>query len=447
MYLDKVDRFFSYLFNTGPLQANIYARTTGLAGLLIFSFGLSMSKSLQLFGLLFMLAGLMLDHKRAWNVLKSSPAVILIFIFLAFIWIRTFYGIFIETEIDAAQLVDGARKYSYFLILPVFAWWLMADEKVISRFFLITIITTIIYIILFSNVNPLEFAQGRPGDRNLPTLLLAYGLFLGILVVWQTSFICKLALGTDRGNIAKLCIFGLLAMAWLTVFLTLIHLATRAVIGGMLVALIISAPLIIYKSLIQRTSISPVRTKYAAIIIAVVIVGPLLYLSVDTLKDRYTREADIVRHLLHGKDSAELPVERLGVRLHMWMVGADRFQESPLIGHGWGIPVKIEKNNVRSHFHNTFVETFVAWGILGAVLFFSVFAVMGARIVKAWRNGYISYEMLIFIGGAAIVVLASSMTHSLGIRQTTWTYAALWAGVALSYCLDFSKQSAVDEKK
>jgi len=171
----------------------------------------------------------------------------------------------------------------------------------------------------------------------------------------------------------------------------------------------------------------------------------LLYLSVDTLKDRYTREAEIFEHLLQGKDPAELPVERFGTRLHMWMHGIEHFQESPLIGHGWGVPVKIEKNKVRSHFHNTFVETFVAWGILGALLFFSVFAVMGARVVKAWRNGHISFEMLIFIGGATIVVLASAMTHSLGIRQTTWTYAALWAGVALSYCLNYRKQAAVDE--
>jgi len=445
VYLEKADRFLSVLFNTGPLQANIYSRTAGLSGLLMFSFGLSMSKSLQLFGLIFMLIGLIIDHKRAWRALKSSPAVILIFLFLVYIWVRTCYGIFIESEIDTAQLIDGARKYSYFLILPVFAWWLMANEKVISRFFLITIITTILYIILFSNVNPLEFAQGRPGDRNLPTLLLAYALFLGILVVWLTSFAAKLALDNKHGKIAKLCIFGLLAIAWATVLLTLIHLAARATITALLVALAIVFPLIIYKHLTRRTSMNPARTKYAAIIIAFIIVGPLVYMSVDTLKDRYMRETEVFEHLQQGRDPGEIPTTSLGQRLHMWMVGADKFQEKPLIGHGWGVPVKIPDRGMQSHFHNTFVETVVAWGILGAMLFFGVFVVMGTGVVKAWRKGTITFEMLVFLGGATIVILASAMTHSLGIRQTTWTYAALWAGVVLSYCLDFRKQAAVDE--
>ncbi|MFW6005515.1 MAG: hypothetical protein ACOCPN_03455, partial [Desulfonatronovibrionaceae bacterium] len=97
------------------------------------------------------------------------------------------------------------------------------------------------------------------------------------------------------------------------------------------------------------------------------------------------------------------------------------------------------------HFHNTIIEALVAWGVAGTALLLAIFIIMLMYIHQAWKNKKMGLEMYLFLMGGALLVAVSGMTHSLGVRQTTWTYAALWAGPAFSYC--FRNLSAGDFKR
>jgi O-antigen ligase len=428
------------LFGQETFCQNLLVRILGFSGLLIFAVGLSMGKSLQIFGLALMLLGLIADYRRFFPKLKYCYPIYMIGFFLFYIWIRSLYGVFFEAGIDSSELINGARKYSYIMMYPIIGWWLRGDEKLISRFFAIIIATTVAYILLCSGINPFEFYSGRPSERNFPTLLLAYAILCALLLVWIYSFFLKVATNNNVKKIKKLVLGICMVFSFVVIFLTLMLIQTRSTTTSLVLVMILLFPVIIF-NIVEKTNSSITKRKMLAIIgCCLIFLGLVVSLSLGTLKDRYNHETETFRHILQHKSIDQIPRTSFGKRVHMWLAGWNYIKEKPVIGHGFGMNHKITQDGTivsHSHFHNTFIESLVAWGVLGSALLFGVFIVMGIQVFQVWRKGRISFEMLMFLLGGFLVVFASGLTHSLGVRQTTWTYTGLWAGVAFSYCYNW----------
>lgn len=438
-----IQNWLSWIFAVRlPTNMSIYAKIAGLSGLFIFAVGLAMSKSLQLIGLGLALIGMLIDWKRVYQTFKSTPVMYCILFFVLYIWVRTAYGIFFETSINFEILIDGARKYSYIVMMPVVGWWLAGNEKAVSRFYLILIVSSLIYIIFFSNINMFEFSKGRTLDRDLPTLLLAYAMYCAIILIWIATFFLRLVSKSGAGSFAKTGICFLLLSSFAVIFLTFVALQARTTTVALILALAITLPCTIYNSLKEKQSRQVRKFTSIMLIIVIVLLSTLVFFSIDPVKDRFNSEKETFNHFLNFKDLTETPTSSFGTRVHLWLLGSELIKEKPWIGHGWGGSELIRaeedkrglelKNTV--HFHNTVVEAFVAWGIIGSVLLFAVFIIMAKCVFTQWRAKKISQEMFLFLVGAAIIVIVSGMTHSFGIRQTTWTYTTMWAGVAFSYC-------------
>ncbi|WP_045211933.1 O-antigen ligase family protein [Desulfonatronovibrio magnus] len=459
-----IDESFTRLFNPGNHNNNMAAKYIGVLGLVLFAIGLSLGKSLQLIGIAAMLTGIIMDSSRFFKIVRLSKLMWMVICFLVFIWLRTFYGILAETDIEAHRLIDGARKYSYLAIVPIFAYWIKGDEKIVTFFFLITIISSVAYLMLFSGLDFLNFTQGRGVDLNLPTLIIAYAMFLSLMLLWIFLFALKIPATLAQNYFNRLIFASLLGFSFFTIAIALITLEARASSAALLLCIIIFAPCLVFSHL-KKAGI--IKTGKSATVFFICCTMFFLLFSLSSfsmvkshlsnnekafvhLKQRINDDYLAIKHIINRGDIQETPITSLGERIYMWAIAWELIKEKPFFGHGRGVVIKIPDaagpagtKRVTPHFHNTIVEALVAWGIVGSMLLFGLFIGILIQAHRVWRKDAMSLEMYLYIIGGALIIVASGMTHSLGVRQTTWTYTALWAGVALSFCMNNINRSQI----
>ncbi|WP_280551881.1 O-antigen ligase family protein [Halomonas sp. 25-S5] len=136
-------------------------------------------------------------------------------------------------------------------------------------------------------------------------------------------------------------------------------------------------------------------------ILLLVLVGGFFH---ETIERRLGNERQVIEQIIAG-DVEQVPNTSIGVRIHSWRAAGEWIAERPLVGWGgqarglvmdhteWLPPIYKERYG---HLHNSFLEIWVAYGLLGVGLFVALAAWMGIGTWKAWRAGVMPGDMALF---------------------------------------------------
>ncbi|UBU47592.1 O-antigen ligase family protein [Cobetia amphilecti] len=124
----------------------------------------------------------------------------------------------------------------------------------------------------------------------------------------------------------------------------------------------------------------------------------------DSLEKRVNKESDVITQVLKG-ELTQIPYTSVGIRVNSWIAASEWIAERPLTGWGakgkslvmretaW-IPEKVAKKY--GHLHNFFMETWVAYGLLGVLAIAALMIWIGRATWLAWRAGVMPSDMAFF---------------------------------------------------
>ncbi|WP_244613218.1 O-antigen ligase family protein [Modicisalibacter radicis] len=148
------------------------------------------------------------------------------------------------------------------------------------------------------------------------------------------------------------------------------------------------------------------RLLFAAGVVLITLTA-LLAAFHDTLGERLTTENQVIAEVLEG-NLDNVPYSSVGIRIHTWVAAAQWIGDRPLVGWGgqgrslvidetpW-LPEFVKQNF--GHLHNFFIETWVAYGLLGLALMGALVIWIGRATWLAWRGGAMPGDMALFACG------------------------------------------------
>ncbi|MFC3285785.1 O-antigen ligase family protein [Litchfieldella rifensis] len=147
------------------------------------------------------------------------------------------------------------------------------------------------------------------------------------------------------------------------------------------------------------------------------------------IERRLDDENQIIAALLDG-DIEAVPFESsIGNRVHTWIAAAQWIQERPLVGWGEnGRSLAVQETDWLpeytrdrySHLHNTFLEVFVSYGLMGVALLAALAWWIGHGTWRAWRSGVLPGDMALFASGFFIYWVVVNQFEA---------YLSFWSGV------------------
>ncbi|BDU16930.1 O-antigen ligase family protein [Lysobacter auxotrophicus] len=144
---------------------------------------------------------------------------------------------------------------------------------------------------------------------------------------------------------------------------------------------------------------------------------------------------------IDGLDTAIPGNKAVGIRMLIYRMGVERFQERPWFG--WGldtIPLLIERAHLPTggeqfvHLHNAYLDALVGLGVIGAALLFAVFAMLMRELWLAWRTGIVSTASFWGLAGCVGIVLIANNFDSLLWR---FEYVRAPLGLLFGCCMAY----------
>ena len=160
--------------------------------------------------------------------------------------------------------------------------------------------------------------------------------------------------------------------------------------------------------------------------VAVVLAGLEFH---DVVERRLGDENQIIADLMEGNIDDVPYQSSIGNRIHTWIAAAQWIEERPLVGWGengrslavketdW-LPEYTRENY--GHLHNTFLEVFVSYGLMGIVLAAALAWWIGRGTLRAWRAGIMPGDMAFFSAAFFIYWVIINQFEA---------YLSFWSGV------------------
>jgi len=265
----------------------------------------------------------------------------------------------------------GLVFYVLFLFVGIYV---VRTWDAIRRFFLIVIVGAIL-----STLNGIFwFMSAQPGQRRF----ISFGIF--VLTALVGTFICTTQRIIPRWvgwPLACLLATGVLLANARTLYLGL---------GLSLLVMLIITPSAKGGTPLQRLKIA-VSIGLAAVLLALV----LSQTSVGSAFLERT-ESELISGTFHYEDDPNGTF-----RIMAWIEALQRFQNSPLLGEGYGIPFVFELDDSDPRPHNTYLTVLYKMGLLGLLpllLFLSYIQWKGWKVWRAFtdsRESVLLYTILV----------------------------------------------------
>ena len=161
------------------------------------------------------------------------------------------------------------------------------------------------------------------------------------------------------------------------------------------------------------------------------------------IKNRIVKESKAVVEYYYNKPNESIPITSATIRLMLWDFAIDKISEKPLFGYGSAtnkqLLIKSDlPNYIRNnfgHFHNSYLELWIAYGVIAPLMFLGILIYLTIRLIRSWKNGYtsndiailsISWIIIFFINncfesyvnyrsGAYMMLIMGGIIYSLGI--------------------------------
>lgn len=280
----------------------------------------------------------------------------------------------------ADEQVKAARHMTKLFLCIAVAWWLRGSVNAAKYLLLVFIAGIVVSLVINSSVE--TWSAGLAGSRvdfgytNAQHIAFYFGLLLIMGLGWLFKCMAISAVKSEWVVALALTVLGVAG-----VFVT----QTRAI--WLALALIFSG--LIFLSLLlllKHRRRDWLRPKLLLPFVA--LVGVLAF-TVSTIapviEKRLLKEQEVIEAIIAGK-MEDVPFSSIGVRVHTWAYAWEKFQERPLTG--WGaksrgalieegpFPDRLKKKF--GHFHNSYLELLLAYGVLGL----TAIAILTAMVLK-----------------------------------------------------------------
>ncbi|MCC6208699.1 MAG: O-antigen ligase family protein [Gammaproteobacteria bacterium] len=325
------------------------------------------------------------------------------------------------------------RDYMRLFWFLMAGWWLGGRERNIFVLFAIAVAALFITIQSEGGLSSwVRLLKGHRVDFNLHNAEHV-GLLFGSVLIGLLSFMFRFF--DNRRRLAA-------RMAWAMLWLLLFSGTTAVVLGaqtrqtwlGFALAMIASLAFLLSNRLSGNFPVK--RLIGISVAIGLVIAAGLSTNSFDRMVKRVTVELNGVE-LLQMDDINIAQVNSSTTRLILWKTAFDAISKRPLLGYGGAarkiviehadLPASIRKYG---HFHNSYLELWLSYGIAGPLIFIAMLVILGRRLMQACRSGHVTMDFAVF-GVAWLVFFAVANMFESYVSYRTGAYLMLIVGGAL----------------
>lgn len=343
------------------------------------------------------------------------------------------------------QGVDKLFRLTFFLA-P--AYWLAHNLKLVPWFIAANLVGFITLILiqpdLIQYIN--EIKKGKrasPSEINSAFLAMYAGIFWLLIPLLSTQLITK-------NNKKTAHILGLLTLTsiWLSLSIIIYSAQTRATILGLILSIIITLMMYIF-SLYKRSNLLRTWKVLPLIVVMITITG----IAAHKVYPKIASETDSLKPYLTGL--SDKPAETsFGFRLELWNIAIDKTTNYPLLGMGAesrfdailktpNISKGLEKRF--HHFHNSFFEFTVAYGLPGLVLLIAfLYKITPRKFSKKYdRNSY--QESFIYLALFIFIITVNIFESYLFFWQGPYTLFIIFTPfIAIRYINKLLKKTKFD---
>lgn len=316
-----------------------------------------------------------------------------VFLLLALFVVLQFFVYFFAVDRFpefASQQVKASRHLAKPFLCIAVAWWLRGSVN--SAKYLLSLLLVGFLVSLLINSTIAEWLAGFKGKRvdfgytNAQHTALFFGLTLILGLCWFASNIYR------QARLLKLFLPALTITLGLA---GVVVTQTRAVWLGLAVVAAVS---------IVAVTISLIKTKGVMlrrkrILLPTIFIGFMLFFSVVEMKpivqQRLAAEQSVIQSLEKG-DLANIPMSSIGIRVHTWVYALEKISERPLTGWGGESrkplidegPFEPWIKEKYGHFHNAYIEIWLAYGALGFIAYGLLTAIIITGYIRLVRSGH-----------------------------------------------------------
>lgn len=405
----------------------------GWLALFIYAFTWLFNFDLSRVGESIFLAAFVLALTAGWEGDIRKRNVLLIFALFLCVQVASF----IYTKDLLANSSDGqwksARHFSKLFLCVAVAWWVRGSVTaakcvifIFSAGFVFSFLISLNYSDVMAALNGVRVSFGY---TNAQHTALYFGLLLIFSLFWLLSAYKRKC---------SILVFFLPVLFFILALSGVVVTQTRAVWLAlavlMTVALIVKALLLI-KTVSQGGSVKREVAFFLLVVAAVTSIGSFFS---PVIEKRIRSESDVINAVFEGELEG-IPLTSIGIRVATWVYAIDKVKDRPLLG--WGAnsrkdliqegPFSERIKKQFGHFHNSYIEILLAYGVVGFLLLFSIFLLSIKGVLVIIRRG----EALLGIGifSAWLFFLIASFFESYIIFNAGIYYFVLIGGVGVSF--------------
>ncbi|WP_075880512.1 O-antigen ligase family protein [Vreelandella massiliensis] len=360
---------------------------------------------------------------------------------LAFVTLQVWVYFFaVERFPDIADgQIKAARHMTKLFLCIAVAWWLRGSINAAK--YLLLVFLAGIFVSLVINSSNETWLMGLSGKRvdfgytNAQHTAFYFGLLLIMGVCWLFRCLRSSAIKVEWALALALTMIGFCGVVvtqtravWLALVLILLALMTMSLLR-----------------LLKQVQRDWLRPKMLLSLVA--LVGVLAF-TVSTvapvIEKRLSDEQEVIAAIVEGRLDG-IPMTSIGIRIHTWAYGWEKFKERPLTG--WGArsrsslidegPFPEWLKKIFGHFHNAYLETLLAYGVLGltALTILTIMILRGTIIFLGSAHRY--WGMGLLVSWAFFFII--NMFESYLVFNSGMYFFIIVGGVGMSSYL-FGKQ-------
>lgn len=401
-----------------PSSAQRMIAAAGPAGLYLLSFAAVLSISVAQIGIALMIVSLLAQWRSALHTAQRDLLVWLALAWPLYLVASIMVGLNIFPPTMEHQL-DQALDWARLSLVMVVAWHFRGDVRrftIAASLFALGATVRILMHAPWGNLAP--FLAGQvPGGKTLGFGLspIAFSSYLAVMLLWLTVFAPRIwrQLPSPGARI----VFSVVAAPVGVLALEGVIIGSSR--GTWLASLVAFAVLVVrWKPWMYATR----RTCWIAAITTALTVTVIVAAHGANILRRATIDQDVYEQIVEGDlEATERKLTSTGIRVQMWVHGAKKWLERPLLGWGVGSeqvllqqlkPVAdlIASEKVRvPHSHNLLIELLMRFGIGGAVLFLAFPALIFWRLRSLHRAGKLDHDVYSFFLALFVLVTVWSM--------------------------------------
>ncbi|MGX2041931.1 O-antigen ligase family protein [Methylocaldum sp. MU1018] len=417
-----------------------YVDYTGVTAALAFAFFAWLSPAGANIALAVFSAACLLN-RSAWPVLRRDPVLWLFAAFGIYLVLGAHWASRELPETHRLQIRDASNWLKLFAFLPL-AWWLRADLRRIH--WTLILATTGLLIGMLSRADWSSVLHMTVNERTGFKLKIIFsGLVSAAVVMGLLIYAPRVRNGSsDALRHAVRLAFWLVAL-----YLSSYMLIASKSRGAWLAALI-AIPCALGIRYLWNTEKAerPHGRSLPFLLLPLAVLAALLVLNRGEILTRLNQENGIVSSILQG-ETRNLPRTSIGFRHDIQKFGLQKYLERPWFGWGPGSTEHLIETSGRpelihpqtkgaawmDHFHNTYLEILVRFGIFGTLLLAATTFLIVKTLWRAYRTGLLPKDHFAFLIGSLGLLAIWSLFDFRILHGDCRAYWILLAGIAYSF--------------